>query len=719
MQCDPFGHSPSLPIILTQSGYGCLYIGRSGQDQNLPLIFWWISPVDNSTKVLTYNLGYWEGDFLRDVEDPSSVKDRLLNLVDALEGRTRSTTLLLLVGADFVDFSNTLTQLADRWNGEYLGETGVGLVVGTPEEFFDRVVSHELDKIPSLAVDINPLWQGFYGTRPQGRASERLSEYYLTTFDKYLPILRYLDSDLRGKIEEADELRWLASMNHHHDTITGTSPDSTWLSSEWPRFEEVEDGTRSLFEGVIETITEFAAGNGSYQIVVFNPLSHNRSETVCALVEVPATWNSIGVVDGDENLPTQILSETDNGHTKNVSLAFYARDIPSIGYRTFTLINGTSPPMWNGASISLRGDFVVLNNNVINLTLNLGERGTIDSLTDFRSGHQVLGRGSGEITYYEDLGGAYSMRITRVLNRMSEFRVSRVDVLQSGPLVAAIRLVIVEGDVTFNETYTIYADSPFVDVSLQVKALPDTTLTVELRPSFNASRFINHVPFGVVERPMDENFWPISYWASLEGGDHGVAVFDFGEQGFRAGGGGGENEDILEFMLVRDGSGAVAPEGGFTFSDPDFHDLEYRICPYSSDWKNARVWMSAYDYDFPLVARFTSHGRSTLPPSFSSFSSEGGEIIDLIPLESNPDKFLIITANYDGVLKINSAMALESIYSCFVDGRPIEGIEDLNSTFEVNGVKSLEAYEVVLGKPEFVDAISDGYVIPAFVSPGR
>lgn len=70
-------------------------------------------------------------------------------------------------------------------------------------------------------------------------------------------------------------------------------------------------------------------------------------------------------------------------------------------------------------------------------------------------------------------------------------------------------------------------------------------------------------------------------------------------------------------------------------------------------------------------------------------------------------------------MKINSAMALESIYSCFVDGRPIEGIEDLNSTFEVNGVKSLEAYEVVLGKPEFVDAISDGYVIPAFVSPGR
>jgi len=44
-------------------------------------------------------------------------------------------------------------------------------------------------------------------------------------------------------------------------------------------------------------------------------------------------------------------------------------------------------------------------------------------------------------------------------------------------------------------------------------------------------------------------------------------------------------------------------------------------------------------------------------------------------------------------------MALESVYSCYVDGRPIENIEYVNGTFEIHGVKSLEAYEVVLGKP--------------------
>lgn len=170
---------------------------------------------------------------------------------------------------------------------------------------------------------------------------------------------------------------------------------------------------------------------------------------------------------------------------------------------------------------------------------------------------------------------------------------------------------------------------------------------------------------------------------------------------------------------MRDGSNAMAPEGGFTFSDLDFHDLEYRICPYSSDWKSARVWMSAYDYDFPLVARFASHGRSILPRSLSLFNSEGGEITDLIPLESNPDKFLMITANYNGALKINSAMALKSVYSCYIDGRAMESIDNLNGTFEVHNIKSLEAYEVVLGKTEFIDAVNANYVIPFSVSPER
>jgi len=61
----------------------------------------------------------------------------------------------------------------------------------------------------------------------------------------------------------------------------------------------------------------------------------------------------------------------------------------------------------------------------------------------------------------------------------------------------------------------------------------------------------------------------------------------------------------------------------------------------------------------------------------------------LIPLESDSDAFLIITANYNGSIKITSAMDLKSVYSCYVDGRENEGIENRNSAFRVHGVKSL------------------------------
>ena len=64
-------------------------------------------------------------------------------------------------------------------------------------------------------------------------------------------------------------------------------------------------------------------------------------------------------------------------------------------------------------------------------------------------------------------------------------------------------------------------------------------------------------------------------------------------------------------------------------------------------------------------------------------------------------------------------MTLKSVYSCYVDGRAKERIENLNGAFEVHGIKSLEAYEVVLGKPEFVDAVDDGCVVSASISPER
>ncbi|MGB9759511.1 MAG: glycoside hydrolase family 38 C-terminal domain-containing protein [Thermoproteota archaeon] len=698
MQCDPFGHSPSLPIILSQAGYKYLYIGRVGQNQELPLIFWWTSPIDNSTKILTYNLGYWKGDFLRSTTDPYAIEQKLLDLITRLKERTSSKFLLLLVGNDFVGFSNTIVDLANNWNKELFDKTGILLVVDTPEDFFATVQQYEGSSLPKATVDINPLWQGFYGTRPEAKISERLSEYYLTTFDKYLLVARYFnllsENQIENLINKTNQLKWLASMNHHHDTITGTSPDSTWLSSQLPRFKLVENESKLLFESILSNISAYVAKNDCYQIVVFNPTSHYRSEIVSLKVKVPLNWNFVTVRDSNGSLPTQTLSKELFDENNELTLAFPARDIPPIGYKAFTLCNSSSGVKHgNKARIRLKENFIELNNGLINLTISLINGGTIESLA--YSGFQFLRNGSNEVFFYHDVGGAYSMRITKTLYESQDFKVSKFNILQNGSLIASVELEVEENNLKFNETYTIYSGLPFVDVSLYIRALPDTTLTTKLYPAFLASKFLNHVSFGVVERPIDTNFWPVNYWATLENGKLGVAIINFGEQGIRAKDFNGNQ--VLEFMLVRDGSRTNAPEGGFSFSDLEFHNLTYRIFPYLGNWKVAELWKYAYDYNFPLIAKFETYGYNKLPKSFSLFSSNSSELVDIIPLSSNLDRILVVTSNYNSTLKVYSGIGLGSVYSSFIDGRIIKEIKTMNSKyFEVDDVKFLEAYVVCL-----------------------
>jgi len=99
--------------------------------------------------------------------------------------------------------------------------------------------------------------------------------------------------------------------------------------------------------------------------------------------------------------------------------------------------------------IKLHGRFAYLYNNLINLTLNIKKGGTIYSLIDLRTGKKILDKNSNEINFYNDLGGAYSMRITKLLYKSSSFNVTNISFV-NGSLLSSIRLTVENGNITFN-----------------------------------------------------------------------------------------------------------------------------------------------------------------------------------------------------------------------------------------------------------------------------
>jgi len=72
---------------------------------------------------------------------------------------------LLAIGFDFVRPLPRLVELLNRWNDSSFVRTGVWLVNAGLDDYLD-LVSHHRSALPTISLDPNPYWSGFYASRP-------------------------------------------------------------------------------------------------------------------------------------------------------------------------------------------------------------------------------------------------------------------------------------------------------------------------------------------------------------------------------------------------------------------------------------------------------------------------------------------------------------------------------------------------------------------------
>jgi hypothetical protein len=179
-QSDAFGNSAALPIFLTQTGIPYLYIGRwqarcdpDYEDCTpLPHAFYWTSPVSGSAgRVLVTYLSYptaWAA--IRRLSDPDEQIKALRKVADAEFKRTDSKYISLPLGFDFFNPRPDLPDLVERWNA---ADKNTIIVMADPATAFQYLATQPL---PEISIDLNPLWQAFYGTHPPANIADKESE---------------------------------------------------------------------------------------------------------------------------------------------------------------------------------------------------------------------------------------------------------------------------------------------------------------------------------------------------------------------------------------------------------------------------------------------------------------------------------------------------------------------------------------------------------------
>jgi len=651
-QSDAFGNSAAFPTFLAQLDIPYLFIGRHQarcdpdyqKCQPLPPAFYWTGPASSGGRVLVAYVSYpvaW-GDIYQKTS-PDAQLAELRKTIDDEFKQTDSKYLFLPVGFDFFNPQPNLLPLVDRWNAS---DKHIALVLSDPDSAFQYLGTQTL---PEITIDMNPIWQAFYNTRPEAKIADKESEYYLTTADKFGLVL-----DLPSSAAWST-----ATINAHYDNIAGVSFDSVWENSQRPRFEQT---VATAKEDLANVIAQLSARIPAH-VVVFNPISWPHSEVIEINGELPVS----------KSLPTPV-QQIDTNH-----VAFLAKDVPALGYIGF---GGGQLSIDHPAKIVQSGNQITLTNDLVSVTLDGNHGGVFSSLKllNDANGAELLKSFGDDMTYWNDSGDVYGAFFGDVRARESQVT-SKIAVIASGPLIARVQATFTLGGQQIIKTVSLRTDDPLLEVELDMRALPETTAVVETSTILNTETRTDDLGFGALEHVIDQQpiksgdvtyrrsiFYPIMYWSDVSSDNLGLTIITHGLQGVS----GGVTRGV---MLVRD---VTQDKEGVT--DLGVHHLRYAYLPHAENALDAQVWKYAYEFNQPLIAAWkneqtinvqlpfdsitqnrevkNSESSSPLPITFSMLSTQNAVVADLYR-HGNQIEALIL--NYDPLDSASIRIGNESI----------------------------------------------------------
>jgi len=197
--------------------------------------------------------------------------------------------------------------------------------------------------------------------------------------------------------------------------------------------------------------------------------------------------------------------------------------------------------------------------------------------------------------------------------------VEKIEVLESGPLRAAIRVHRAWRDSRIVQTYRLLASSRRVNIETHIEWHERQVLLRALFPlAVRSHEATFETMYGVVRRPTHRNTsWDAARFevaahrfADLSETGYGVTLLNDGKYGLSA------RENVLGISLLRS---PVHPD---PLVDEGKHHFTYSLFPHEGDWTGAGVVQEAFALNSPLCT-VVSRDRGMLPPVSGLVVTEG------------------------------------------------------------------------------------------------
>jgi alpha-mannosidase len=392
-----------------------------------------------------------------------------------------------------------------------------------------------------------------------------------------------------------------------------------------------------LEEAVSALAAKISIDPAKTSFAVFNPLPWARSDVTQILLDISKIHTPFFEIhDSDgKSVPYQVIGKIPEGSPVEVTLI--ARDIPSMGYRVYTVESTEKAPEFE-SSLRTGKNWVESDDFVVEFD---DFSGAITRLFDKRSQFETLRDPGNYLTMESDVGDLYRHARSSLSDEESDLTTLRhsgkLAVVESGPVRST---VMVEGD--FKDSYRVqrvvlYEDIHRIDLETDLNF---DGRSKRVRANFPLSVFSERVvvgsQFGAESKnaiPSDPEDWADGNqglfsgldWLDCSGPEFGIGLSVFGLHEFQF------RDGMLSVTLLRSvehlshGRDDDVLESKTALENGE-HSFRMSLFPHKGSWKEAKVWRTAAEHRLPLIGYPLEDPSGTLPSEGSMLKIEGMDL---------------------------------------------------------------------------------------------
>ena len=597
---DSFGYNWNMPQFYLNAGIDAFITQKIGwNDTNVfpHRLFWWEGP--DGSRVLSY----FPFDYVNQVKNGYQLVDWLRQF----EANTGLTKMMVLFGVGDHGGGPSLEML-DRIDQFKSLDIFPTIEFGNAASYLQWIKKHDLSTLPVWKDELYLEYhQGTYTTQANMKKSNRSDEVLMTNAEKFSSLAALFGRRYNsGALEKA----WKGVLfNQFHDILPGSSIREVYIDAAETHQKASEIGKFELGSSLqyLANHVNTLKMRGTMPVVVFNSLSWDRTDIL--RVSLPRGDEAAYAVFDENNkeIPSQILQAGEYQR----AIMFLARDVRSLGYRTYQLKRQKPVEVKNGLSVSSE----TIGNEFFTVALDPAT-GWVRSVFDKRCGIEVLSGEANKLQLLADYPteyDAWNVGLTGV-EYPSTFR--KIEVVEQGPVRAILRVYRdylkpgVRKDYPtedfpssfFTQDIILYDGVDRIDFKTDVDWWEDKTfLKVAFPLAVNDTVATYEIPYGTIQRSTQmRDSWekakvevPARLWADISQKEYGISLLNNSKYGYDIKG------NVIRLSLLR------SPKSPDPTADRGKHSIEYALYPHAGSWREANTVRRGYEFNYPLIGEVT------------------------------------------------------------------------------------------------------------------